>query len=344
MKTCRFILAIMASALIFASCTTTQSVPIEVLKSGKVNLPAQKRNLAFLARNFKYNVDTLGNYFSYNYKLKKAPEKENKGLDSLAVQSALSSLQKKLLATGRYDTIVTYPFNAIRPHRGKHVLPLSPGFVTKVCQESHVDGLVALEMLSYFYSKTTPGVRDQSGESIVKINALWALYLPGKEKPVDHFRYTDQLVWDRFNQDGVLDLSKKIPGRTAAVEMAAQIAGEQYARHMGPFWATANRTIVAPSGDEWKKATQMAQHNQWEEAAAIWNKLASVPNERNRGIAELNLAVASEMMNQIDLAVSWASKAVKLLDGKRYGPVAGQYLAILMARQRQISRLNQQIK
>lgn len=344
MKTCRFILAIMASTLVFASCTTTQLVPIEVLKPGKVMLPANMRNLAFIARNFKYNVDTLGNYYSFNYKLKKASEKQNEGLDSLAVQSALGYLQKKLLATGRYDTIVTYPYNAIRPHRGKHVLPLSPDFVTQICQESHVDGLVALEMLSYFYSKVTPGVRDDSGESSVKINALWALYLPGKVKPVDHFRYTDDLVWNRYDQYGNLDMKKVNPDRKAAVELAAQIAGEQYAHHMGPLWATANRTIVTPSGDEWKKATQMAQKNQWEEAAAIWNRLASVQGAKNRGIAELNLAVTAEMMNQIDLAVSWASKAVKLMDGKRYGPVAGQYLAILMARQKQIANLNQQMK
>lgn len=340
MKTSRFILAIMASVLVFASCTTIQSVPIEVLKPGKVELPSKMRNLAFIARNFKYDVDTLGNYYSYNFSLKKAPEKQNEELDSIAVQSALNSLQKKLLANGRYDTIVTYPYNAIRPHRGRHVLPLSPGFVTKVCQESRVDGLVALEMLSYFYSKVTPGFRSDSGESSVKINALWALYLPGKEKPVDHFRYTDQLVWDRYDHDGNLDMGKVNPNRQAAVKMAAQIAGEQYARHMGPRWATANRTIVTPSGDEWKKATQMAQKNQWEEAAAIWNKLASVPNEKNSGIAELNLAVAAEMMNHINLAVSWASKAVKLMDGKRYGPLAGQYLAILMTRQKQIANIN----
>jgi len=344
MKTCRFILAIITTILVFASCTTTQLVPIEVLKPGKVTLSANTRNLAFIARNFKYSVDTLGDYYSANYKLRKAPEKQNEGIDSLALQSALSSLQKKLLATGRYDTIVTYPYNTIRPHHAKHILPLSPDFVTKICQESHVEGLVALEMLSYFYSKVAPGIKDDSGESSVKINALWALYLPGKEKPVDHFRYTDELVWDRYDQNGNLDLTKVNPDRKAAIEMAAQIAGEQYARHMGPLWATVNRTLVTPSGDEWKKATQMAQKNQWEEAAAIWNRLASMPDGKEQGVAELDLAVAAEMMDQIDLAVSWASKAVKLLDGKRYGPVAGQYLAVLMVRQQQINGLNQQIK
>ena len=340
-KVFRFILAIAAGMLFFASCTTTQSVPIEVLKPGKVSLPENVRNLAFIARNFKYSVDTLGDYYSSNFRLKKASEMENQGVDSLAIQAAFKDLQKKMLATGRFDTIVTYPYNAIRPHSGKHILPLSPDFVSKICQESHVDGLVVLEMLSYFYSKVSSGVVDDSGESSVKINALWALYLPGKDKPVDHFRYTDELVWNRYNKDGNLDLTKVNPDRKAAVLMASKIAGEQYANHIGPLWADVNRTLITPSGDLWKKATQMAQKNQWEEAAAIWNQLASAPDDKNRGIAELNLAVASEMMDQIDLAVSWASKAVRLMDGKRYGPVAGQYLAVLMARQKQIANLNQ---
>jgi len=135
MKTFGRYFAVFYTGLLLSSCLTVKVIPIDQMEPGKVNLPEQIRKITLISRNFKFDIDTLEQYFNANFKLKKVPLRMNKDVDSIAVTTSFESLRKILLESGRFDEIAVYPYSTITPHKGKNALPLTSGFVRKLCAE-----------------------------------------------------------------------------------------------------------------------------------------------------------------------------------------------------------------
>ena len=197
MKTIDRYLGLLIMSILLSSCLTEQAISIDQMEPGKVNLPEKVRKVAFLSRNFKFDIDTLGQYYNYNSRLEKALEPENKDIDSIAVTGCFETLRKILLESGRFDEIAVYPYSDIKLHKGRNAIPLQPQYVKKLCKENNADAVVSLEMLSYFYNLNSgnPGYGIPRNAD-VKITAIWAVYLPGKDSPVDRFKYSDIVSWN----------------------------------------------------------------------------------------------------------------------------------------------------
>ncbi|HEY3388578.1 MAG TPA: DUF6340 family protein, partial [Prolixibacteraceae bacterium] len=209
---------ILFAGLILSSCITTQSVPIDQMEPGVVSLSSPVRKVALISRNFKFSVDTLTNYYKSDFRLKKGTRVENLVIDSVAVTKSMESLRKSLLESGRFDEVFVYPFNAIKPHIGNKELPLSSGFIQSLCAESETDAVISLEMLSCFYSRHngSAGREIQPGAD-VKVTAIWSVYTPKSDGPLDRFTHSEVIRWgDKDPQSN----SYRLPGRKEAIAIA----------------------------------------------------------------------------------------------------------------------------
>jgi hypothetical protein len=344
METIKRYFGMLCFSILLTSCLTVQVVPIDQMEPGKVNLPERVRKIALLSRNFKFDIDTLSQYYNYNFMLTKVPFKENKGVDSIAVTRSFEALRKSLLESGRFDEIAVFPYSAIAPHSGKNALPLSSEFVKKLCNESKADAIVSLEMLSYFFSgnSSRPKLRMPK-EAEVKITAIWAVYLPGKEIPVDRFKYSDVVRWNDNGEKGVTEKSK-VPGRFDGIKIASEIAANNYSKRLAPYWSKSERYLVSLDGAKWDEAMALAQKYKWEAASAIWQSCTVSKSMRTRGAATLDLAVAKEMLGDYDQAVALSDESLILLKGGELRDVASDYAKLLKTRKIKVAKLNQIIK
>jgi len=344
METIKKYFGLVLLSILFSSCLTVKVIPIDQMEPGKVNLPPHVRKIAFLSRNFKFDFDTLCQYYNYNSILTKVPYNINKDVDSIAVTKSFEALRKILLESGRFDEIAVYPYSTIKPHIGKNALPLAPEYVNRLCNESRSDAIVSLEMLSYFFIENSSNLRlRMPKEAEVKINAIWAVYLPGKEGSVDRFKYSDVVRWNGNSESSGTEKSK-IPGRTDGIKIACEIAAKNYSKRLAPYWSNSERYLVGLSGTSWDEAIALAHKYKWEAAAALWQSYTENKSSRVRGAAALDLAIAKEMQGDYDQAVKWSDESLKLLGGGDLKQIAVDYAKILKERKLKTEKLNQIIK
>ena len=339
----RFMLVLYAG-MIFSSCITTQSVPIDLLEPGKVSLPSPVRKVALISRNFKFSVDTLAKYYNSDFRLKKGARAENLMIDSIAVTRSMDGLRKTLLESGRFDEVFVYPSNAIKPHIGDKELPLSTGFIQSLCTESETDAVISLEMLSFFYSHHNGSSgREIQPEANVKVTAIWSVYTPKSDGPVDRYTHSEVIRWsDKDPKDN--SMKYKLPGRKEAISIACGVAAKNYSKRIVPYWTESSRIIIGLNGLDWEKAMSYAEKSQWKKAAQIWKKYLESSQARVAGIAALNYAVAQEMLGDPDQANAWSAKSVSLLKNGETGRIARDFAGQLYQRKLKAAQLNSLLK
>jgi hypothetical protein len=335
---------ILFAGLILSSCLTTQSVSIDQMEPGKVTLPANIRKVALISRNFKFSIDTLSGYYNLDFRLIKAPEVDNHIIDSIAVTKSLDNLRKSLLGSGRFDEVFVYPLNAIKPHIGDKELPLSSSFIRSLCTESGTDAVISLEMLSFFYSlHQSPRGREIQTGANVKVTAIWSVYTPKSDDPVDRFTHSEVIRWTKYNPNN--DRQKyKLPGRKEAIPIACGAAADNYSKRIVPHWTEASRVLVGLNGTDWDKALACSRNNKWKEAARIWEKYTGSTQARVAGVAAVNYAVAQEMLGDPDQAKVWSDRSVSLLKNGKAGRIARGYAATLYQRKLKAGQLDSLLK
>ncbi len=335
---------ILFAGLILSSCITTQSVPIDQLEPGKVNLPSAIRKVALISRNFRFSVDTLAKYYNADFRLRKGTKADNLLIDSIAVIKSMDSLRKVLIESGRFDEVFVYPFNVIKPHVGDKELPLSSGFIQSLCSESETDAVISLEMLSYFYSRHSGSSgREIQAEANVKVTAIWSVYLTKVDGPVDRFTHSEVIRWSDKDPNNNT-LKYKLPGRKEAISIACGVAAKNYSKRIVPYWTESYRVIVGLYGSDWENALLYAEKNEWNRAAQIWEKYFVNPQKKVAGVAALNYAVAQEMLGDQDQANIWSAKSVSLLKNGETGRIARDYAGKLYQRKLKAEQLNSLLK
>ncbi len=335
---------ILFASLLLPSCITTVSVPIDQLEPGKVALPPAVRKVALISRNFKFSIDTLSGYFNLDYRLKRGTNADNQVIDSVAVTKSMESLRKALLESGRFDEVFVYPYHFIKPHFGDKEMPFTSGYIQSVCNESQTDGVISLEMLSFFYGRHKGSSAGAiQGEANVKISAIWSVYIPKSNDPVDRYNHSEVIRWSEFDQRND-SIKYELPGRKDAISIASGIAAKNYSKRIVPNWNESSRIIIGLNDPEWDQAMLFAQHNKWGKAMQVWEKYVGSTQKRVAGAASLNYAVAQEMSGDPEQATVWNEKAVKLLQNGEAGRIARAYAAILYERKLKALKLNAILK
>jgi hypothetical protein len=325
--------------MILSSCLTTHIIQIDQLEPGSVEIPEKVQKLAILSRNFKFSVDTLQNYISKDGKLLKATTTGNINIDSITTTETIEELKKYLLENDRFKEIITIPYSAFPPYSGTKIIPLSQQFVKKIGSETGCDAVISLEMISYFYSiEKGDKYENIPDHASVKINAIWALYLPDKQKLIDRYTYSDNLNWEDSPASKEKDVVQ-IPPRIDAFKIASGISAKKYANRLVSHWVESEREIVALSGEEWIKAKKFASESNWEMAAGIWEELAKSKKKNVAATAKYDYAVACEMLGSLDDALFWANQSLSDKKSGESSRLATEYIKYLNNRKLIIQKI-----
>jgi hypothetical protein len=321
----------------FSSCVSYEKYSMEVIKPSKFVVPSEIRKIAIVSRNLKYKNDTLQNYQALDHKLVRDKIKVN--LDSLAKITCIDSLTSRLATQNRFDSIVIVPVGFFREMRVLEVRPNKEEWYKNLAAKTGTDGLILLDMFSCFYSR----ISDPSMANVVTSN-IWSFYDNNKQKITNRYVQIDTLYWDGTDETGK---SKKslIPKKEAAVPIAAGMIGANYSKHIQPSWTLVYRDIMVNNNEEFKEAVKLAKKNEWEAATAIWQKYAESKNKQKKIISLYNLALASEINGDVDLALKLTSQAATVSSGafrSSENEAVRKYSAILYQRRTEITRLKMQ--
>ncbi|MCL1822026.1 MAG: DUF6340 family protein [Prolixibacteraceae bacterium] len=322
--------------LLFTSCTVYKEIPIEVMRMREIILPNDAKT-GMLYRNFKYDNDTLQNYYISDFIPK--PDKNNKdiNIDSIAVMTCLSAFTNSLESGNAIKNIRLFPYHTIGRTVGKRFSPLPANEVQKLSKAQNLDIVIALETFSYMYSEFSHRVAEQNSCEVT-MAGIWAIYNGETGKLLKHESAVDTLFWNISNEKGK---KIKLPPRIPAIEIAAATFAENYAKKFVDDWEIVSREMIIPPPADFAQAAKYAEKNQWSAAAEIWQKYTPDKYGKLAIVSRYNMALAAEMSDNIPEALQWLQGATKqalslkskndILQINRYNTILQKRLASIEA-------------
>ncbi len=342
-RRCKIIL--LPAFLVFLySCTVYRELPIEVLSPKMIDIP-ENSSLALIYRNFKYENDTLQYYIRDNYTLKYDIRGKKANIDSIVSIRILNILASQPELQKISSSIYVFDYYSLPRMTGQKIVPLSREVIQNLARTSGTQKIILLETLTYMYSwYSYISGPDESAD--VTIAGIWALYDGLTGELLQHEQVVDTLFWTT-NLSLADRTGTMIPPWITAMELAAETYAENFAKKFNTYWETAQRVIVVPPMKEFSMAADYAFENEWDKASEIWKRFTPERYGRLAVSARLNMALASEISDRIDLAYDWISKAeelTKVYRNKNENELVRSYKKILNDRKKDIERLNKSEK
>ncbi len=136
------------------------------------------------------------------------------------------------------------------------------------------------------------------------------VYDASKIEYIRNFPVCDTVAWELW----VTRSRKTLTIPTTAFEdlkNASVYIGQGLAEAFSDQWETQDRVIFTYEHPTWRKAFELAEAFEWEQARDIWMELLNSPDSGSISCAAFNLAVSCEMAGSIDLAIKWLDYAAK---------------------------------
>ncbi|MDD4143898.1 MAG: DUF6340 family protein [Prolixibacteraceae bacterium] len=327
-------------AILLYSCTVYKEYPIEIFKPGEIKLPENAKSAVLIYRNFKYPGDTLQHYYKSNGRLVKAA-KDPENLDSIIVNDCLNQLSRRLKSAKSFSEVEILPYNLFKRHSDEKLPDIPDEITEKLANTTQADILISLEMLSAFYSKY-PQNYDQPETNEVVTAAVWGIYDLRRRNRVERISVIDTIYQNGYDNEGNYMAGYKLPSRISALRTAARAAGEKYADRMVASWQTVDRLYSIPPLPDFSDAAYYFEEGKTEKAIALWGKYVNEKNGKLAINARFNLALAYEMMDDLEKARQWLSSAedlAKSYNSKKELTIISYYKKELAQRFRDMQRL-----
>lgn len=341
----RYYVLFLTFLLSVTSCTVYKEYAIDVYKPGEVALSPNAKNVAVIYRNFKYEADTLQNFYKSDYQLRKV-RNTIKNQDSLLVQIALNELAKNLKNKNTFSEIKILPLNLFKAHTGTKLPVLSNDVVKKIASTTQSDVIISLETYSSFFTEYTGKYEIPKSHEVITV-AAWTVYDPVNNKLLEKKSMIDTLFWNNYDNQGNYVKNSKLPPRDVALKIAAKMTGENYAKRFFASWETVNRMYSVPPLPDFSDAAYYVDEGKWDNAISLWKKYADERNGKMAINARYNLALGYEIKDDIETASKWLAAAQKLaLDYKSKEDIKliVAYQKALNQRKKDIIRLNQSLQ
>jgi hypothetical protein len=332
MKPIQFFLFV-STIVAFSSCRTTQNTTYYSWRSSEINLPSSIKKVGLLDRTVPATRDR-STIFSSN-----ADEKNAKK----TVQNVHLVLKNNPILTSE---LIYGNFTSIT--NGKKLgPPMDWAVLDSLGRKYSLDAIAACEVFDTDVDVNLgqnmwggPGFGGVSVQFDKSINTSWRLYDLQNRNIIDESQSKD---WVGGTQTGINPWGGiMIPtGWSGSTSSAIPMIAFGYASRIAPTqWETV-RGFYIRGNENMKRAKNEVNRRKWKNAVSIW-KMTYEKNSNSaklRSRAAYNLAVASEMSFEPDIAIEWIDKALDLRNQREYL----QYREILVLRAEDKDRLNQQL-
>lgn len=229
--------------------------------------------------------------------------------------------------------------------------PISWSKVSEICSKYQCDALLSIEIFdSDFLISNNPvrvELKDENGNLRVRteiratgvavINFGIRMYNPQGKVILDEYQTSVRLNWDAQAQT-VQEAINKLLNKTEAVNQAGYESGKRYAERISPTYYKVTRYFYDKPKKYLKPGVRKSEVADWEGAIESWEKLLG-KKRKVAGRAAFNIAVAYEVLGDLEKAKEWASKSYTEFADKK----AADYYKTLSNRQKEERVVNEQL-
>lgn len=279
------------------------------------------------------------------------------GQDKRSREEAVSGLTNILTRTPRFRVIGTGV--EMTGSKGGVNLPepLEWSQIEKICMDYGADAVVAIESFDSNNSSSARRVesksKDKSGKEIINVHydanqrtsvrMGWRMYDPKQKVILDEFVTDDYLEKTATGSTERAALSN-LPSQVNVTRDVGYIAGKHYGMRIAPVYVEVDRNYYGKAKHykaQFKQAARFASSDNWDKAAEIWKRIeaTATENKKARGRAAYNMAVASELKGNLDLALEWAQKGWTAYGNKQ----ARNYVSVIKRRQNDARKVDYQM-
>ena len=331
MITSKKILVLLLLGSLFASCKIYEPVSIQLLKPAKVRISPNVYKV-LLVNHSSYKKTTFTSNGLSNF--------ENS--DSIRTNQYFLGLIDVLKNSPRYELAKNEIIYIEKPDNKSQYKSLEWPVIQQLCEQNNAEAAIVLEnyQLSYYYPIKMKTLQwGLYGMLDIQNNTLWKIYSIKPNIIENDFLLNDTLYWDGSGETESQVLST-IPPINDAIMQSCYYAGLKYGEHIAQTWKTQNRYLITCENANFQSAVELAKQNKWTEAVEIWKKYPYGKNKRLASFAAYNIAIASEALDHIDIAIEWAAKSYLL----RHNKNTENYISTLENRKIENSKIESQFK
>ena len=273
---------------LFSACTTLQTISFERLQAADVSYPDQVRTVGVI-----------------NYAPQDKQERDSiLGLWNGDGMVTVESLAREIAATDYFNQVVVCD-SALRPigMGNEEILPMSQA--DSLIQALGVDMLFAVEQVrielkegSLFHTELMVDVPAVDGV----ITPLVRAYVSGRSAPLFSISKTDTICWV---------VSPELTFGQIMQE-ASDFAATLPVSYLLPHWKEMNRYYFDGGNMEMRDAGVYIREQNWEGAAALWQKLYDGRKGKVKMRAAYNLALNYELQGDYERAKEYLDTALSL--------------------------------
>jgi hypothetical protein len=310
-RTNQYIWFLIAISSMLTSCLTTSKVSIQILQPARFVVPNAIQKIS-LADNSNL---TRGRYF---LQIRQGEEiKQKTRLDSSLSRAFVYGLIDVLYNSPRFVFNEKYTYKRIKSFNNRFDL-MNWEFVKAICDKDTSDALIALEYFTLNDSSSVnvvyqPETGGYYGSLKLTSVGFWRIYYPYADNKYTDFTVRDTIKWDNFSYSSA-DVALAIPDRQWALEQASYKAGRKFGGIIAQQWKSVDRFIYDNGNMDLRFAADLANSKKWKEAIDSWKEAfdSNQDSKRVRAALAYNIAVGSEVLDNLDEALNWAASSYQI--------------------------------
>ena len=334
-------------AFILGACT--RSTTLRVLQPAQMTLPEHITTVAIVDRSKPSN--------GWSNFLEGLITGEEIGQDRRSRQTAVDGLTNALTRTPRFQVKSTGIELTGSKAGGRMPPALDWPEVDKICHDYNTNALVTIESFDSDNSRSarpyTETRKDKTGKKYTVtsyrsqqrtgVRIGWRLYDPKTKIILDEYVTDDYLERSGSGTTERAALNN-LPSQLDVTRDVAYNVGIEYGARIAPIYVNISRDYYHKAKgfkDHMKKAARYLEDRNIEQATILWKRVIALAgdNKKAAGRAAYNMAVASEVNGNLELALDWAQKSWNDYGNKK----ARNYINIIKARQNDARKVDAQM-
>lgn len=149
----------------------------------------------------------------------------------------------------------------------------------------------------------------------MNVVALWRVYSAVNKKAIAEYLFKNEYSWDAVGESRTAAINN-LPKINEVATWIGTDCGKSSAKAFVPFWTNVTRDIYVNPIATWRQAETYIKMGDWNSAVKIWSwQVGDNKNIKKQWQAAYNLAVASEVQNDLMLALNWLDAADSFISG-----------------------------
>lgn len=300
------LLIILLIALVMSSCAGIKYLTVETREPAQVNLPSSVLSIVIVnnvvpqPREVGHDSIPIG---------RTQAERVKTSSDSAAIFYT-EALAQFLDEEDYFQEVMYYNEPLRNDNDFFHEIPLNPETMNGIRKETGADAIISLDKL-IIETKKRDHFRQQGysyADMTGKIHSILRVYFPTMEGKIPAVQYTDSIHWEGFDiQDGRAYADIMLPSREEAIKLLSIKAAEKMTYVFAPHWEMQDRWYYTHSSSLMREGEAYAKGSDWNNAIEKWKTYYNNrSNKADKAKAANNIALAYEMLDEMDHALEWA--------------------------------------